>query len=99
MIENFLTTDEIASIYDAGRKLCTEAPREERKVFSASRLEAKSAQNREDYFLNSSDKIRYFFEDGALDGSGNLLVDPSIALNKASPFENYLLELLNRQFN
>lgn len=86
MIEDFLTTDEIAAIYEAGRKLCTEAPRDERIVFSASRLEAKSAQNREEYFLNSSDKIRYFFEDGALDDSGNLLVDPLIALNKASYF-------------
>ncbi len=36
----------------------------------------------DDYFLSSGDKIRYFFEDGALDPDGNLLVDRSVAINK-----------------
>ncbi|WKY05818.1 hypothetical protein Q1695_006209 [Nippostrongylus brasiliensis] len=36
----------------------------------------------DDYFLNSSDKIRVFFEEGALDKDGNLVVDKQRALNK-----------------
>lgn len=36
----------------------------------------------DDYFLNSSDKIRVFFEEGALDKAGNLAVDKHPALNK-----------------
>lgn len=82
VIENFLSVDEILAIFEAGQKLCIDAPKEDRKIFSADRQEKKSAQNREEYFLNSSDKIRYFFEDGALDDNGELLVDPLIALNK-----------------
>lgn len=84
VIEGFLTEDEIATLHQAGENLCTDAPKEERKVFSASRIEAKGAQNREEYFLNSSDKVRYFFEDGALDENGNLLVEATKALNKVS---------------
>uniref|UniRef100_A0A1I7WMY2 Phytanoyl-CoA dioxygenase n=1 Tax=Heterorhabditis bacteriophora TaxID=37862 RepID=A0A1I7WMY2_HETBA len=36
----------------------------------------------DDYFLNSSDKIRVFFEEGALDKEGNLTVPKKKALNK-----------------
>lgn len=35
------------------------------------------------YFLESADKIGYFFEKDALDENGELLVDSSLALNKA----------------
>jgi phytanoyl-CoA hydroxylase len=38
--------------------------------------------SRDDYFLTSGDKIRFFFEDGVLDDAGGLLVDKHQALNK-----------------
>ena len=37
---------------------------------------------RSDYFLTSGDKVRYFLEDGALDGDGELVLSKRQALNK-----------------
>ena len=37
---------------------------------------------RDDYFLTSGDKTRFFYEEGVLDDSGSLLVDKHQALNK-----------------
>lgn len=39
-------------------------------------------QNKDKYFLDSSDKISYFFEGGALGPKGELLVEPEKSLNK-----------------
>lgn len=78
MIDDFLTPAEIDELLDAGKTLCTDAPQEDRKVFSA----VQNNQSKETYFLESGDKIRYFYEGGALNESGELLVDPSVALNK-----------------
>lgn len=57
-----------------------EAPKESRKVFSA--VTTNDVQNKDNYFIESGDKIRYFFEAGALGKDGELLVDPLNALNK-----------------
>lgn len=73
--------------------LCTDAPEKERKIFYASVLESKSVQHKENYFVESSNKIHYFYEAGALNASGDLLVDPSIALNKVRK-EIKILEVL-----
>ena len=36
----------------------------------------------DDYFLTSGDTVRFFFEEGALDDAGNLVVDKQVAINK-----------------
>ncbi len=48
-------------------------------VFST---DAEQGHARDDYFLTSGDKIRYFYEDGVLSPDGDLTVDKARALNK-----------------
>ncbi|CAH2015784.1 unnamed protein product [Acanthoscelides obtectus] len=39
-------------------------------------------QNKDRYFLESGDKISYFYEQGAIGPNGELLVEPHLSLNK-----------------
>lgn len=80
VIEDFLNPEETAELLGAGRALCMEAPQEGRKVFST--IKGVNAQNKQNYFIESGDKVRYFFEEGALGEKGELLVEPTKALNK-----------------
>jgi len=41
-----------------------------------------NTQVADDYFIDSADKISFFYEKAALDNDGRLLVDASLALNK-----------------
>ncbi|XP_050301848.1 phytanoyl-CoA dioxygenase domain-containing protein 1 homolog [Anthonomus grandis grandis] len=79
ILEGFLTEKEIEELKQETNKLIQEMPEQsQRTVFNT----ITAQQNRDKYFLESSDKIRYFYETGALDPEGKLLVDPNIALNK-----------------
>lgn len=66
--------------FEAGLDFCKNVPKNERQVFGD--YERKGAQNKDQYFLDSANKIGYFFEKDALDKDGNLLVDECISLNK-----------------
>ncbi|XP_055524536.1 phytanoyl-CoA dioxygenase domain-containing protein 1 [Wyeomyia smithii] len=80
VIDDFLTADEVTELLEAGQNLHKDAPKEDRRVFST--INAKATQSKDRYFIESGDKVRYFFEEGAVDENGELLVDPSVALNK-----------------
>lgn len=82
IIDDFLTPEEINELKEAGNSLCEEAPKEGIKVFST--LNGAKAQNKDDYFLKSADKVSFFFEEGALNDKGELVVEPAKALNKVS---------------
>lgn len=80
VIDDFLSADEVRELLEAGKNFHKDAPKEERKVFST--INSKTTQSRDHYFIESGDKIRYFFEEGSVGENGELLVDPSVALNK-----------------
>ena len=40
------------------------------------------SHGRDDYFLESGDKIRFFFEDGVINSDGSLAVEKTLSLNK-----------------
>ncbi|KAH8382459.1 hypothetical protein KR009_003684, partial [Drosophila setifemur] len=80
VIEDFLTPEEVDALFQEGRTFCMDAPQTNRKIFST--VKDRDAQSKELYFMESGDKVRYFFEKGAVGEEGQLLVDPMIALNK-----------------
>lgn len=75
VLEGFLTPEEVEALRAKGDSLARNVPQDERKALFAD-------QGRDDYFLNSGDKVAYFYEKGALAEDGSLLVEPHLALNK-----------------
>ncbi|KAJ8965601.1 hypothetical protein NQ317_004360 [Molorchus minor] len=93
VIEGFLSADEVAKLKKEAETLVNDMPDESnRVVFSTTDAESKQSKNK--YFLDSADKISYFFEDGAIGPNGNLLVEPHISLNKIG----HALHVLNPVF-
>lgn len=82
MVEDFLTPDEVAELREAGRHLYKYAPKSARKIFFPSDDDSSEVHHNDEYFLESGNKVHYFFESNALDADGNLIVDSEIALNK-----------------
>lgn len=81
VVEDVFTIEELSEMKGEIERLVTEIDlREQPKSVFSTYDENKHAAD--DYFLNSSDKIRVFFEEGALDKAGNLAVDKHPALNK-----------------
>lgn len=79
VLENYFTTDEVDELKKCGEELTNNLPPEnERKIFSTS----DPTQSKETYFIDSANKISFFFEKDALEENGKLKVDPKISLNK-----------------
>lgn len=74
VVENFLTEEEADELRQAGLQVCRDAPEDDRKVFGE--------HSKENYFLESANKLHYFYESEALDKDGNLLVDKMESINK-----------------
>ena len=75
VLEDFLTPAEVEELRTAGDELARNVPQDLRKSLFAD-------QGKSDYFLNSGDKVAFFYEEGALAEDGSLLVEPHLALNK-----------------
>lgn len=81
VIQDFLTQDEVQEIkVEITRLVEGMDPATDRGVFSTT--DNNSAQASDTYFLESGDKIRYFFEVDAFDKEGNLALDKHRSLNK-----------------
>jgi len=79
VIEGFLSEAEVEALKREGENLVKNMPEQSnRAVFSTTEFQ----QSKDQYFLNSSDKISYFFETGALGPEGELLTEPHLSLNK-----------------
>ncbi|XP_056634033.1 phytanoyl-CoA dioxygenase domain-containing protein 1 homolog isoform X1 [Diorhabda sublineata] len=81
VIEHLFSPEEVEEMKNEAKKLINTMPGEsKRTIFSTTNSE--SQQNKDKYFLESGDKISYFFEEGALGANGELLVEPEYSLNK-----------------
>ncbi|XP_064644861.1 phytanoyl-CoA dioxygenase domain-containing protein 1-like [Lineus longissimus] len=93
IIEDFLSADEVVTLEKTLASIIDEMdPEKENKMAFSTNTE--KVENDNDYFINSADKIRFFFEKGALDERGNLQVDKSRSLNKIG----HALHVLNPEF-
>ncbi|XP_059488046.1 phytanoyl-CoA dioxygenase domain-containing protein 1 homolog [Neocloeon triangulifer] len=80
VLEDFLSEDEILKLRHAGEALATDMP-DSVTIGQFSTVD-NLPQNKDLYFLESGDKIRYFLETGAVGENGKLTVEKGRALNK-----------------
>ena len=78
VLEDFATDAEMESMKSACKQMIDEMdPAEHNAVFSTT-----NHSFRDDYFIDSADRISFFFEENARDKDGNLMYDKHDSLNK-----------------
>ncbi|XP_023018803.2 phytanoyl-CoA dioxygenase domain-containing protein 1 homolog [Leptinotarsa decemlineata] len=81
VVEGLFSNNEVEEMKNEIRRIIKEMPSvSHRTEFSCDDSESELKRNA--YFLDSIDKIGYFFETGATGPNGELLVDPEVSLNK-----------------
>ncbi|KAI5636979.1 phytanoyl-CoA dioxygenase (PhyH) domain-containing protein [Phthorimaea operculella] len=80
VLEEFLLPAECDELRAAGLELANNVPDTDHPSVFATKGDKQ--QLKDTYFLESNDKIRYFYETEAVGEDGQLKVDPSVSLNK-----------------
>ncbi|XP_046547706.1 phytanoyl-CoA dioxygenase domain-containing protein 1-like [Haliotis rubra] len=89
VIPNFLDDTDVSALrHECSNIINDMDPAQHHTVFST------TDQTNDDYFMTSGDKIRFFFEKGALDDKGVLQVDKQLSVNKIG----HALHILNPVF-
>ncbi|XP_037082660.1 phytanoyl-CoA dioxygenase domain-containing protein 1-like [Pollicipes pollicipes] len=98
VIKGFLSEDEVTSLESARARIVDEMNPNEHQISVFSTVEDRqiSLRAKDDYFLQSGDKVRFFWEEGAIDEKGQLTVDRSLGINKIGHALHWLVPEFRR---
>jgi len=93
ILRGFLSPEEVASLETARARLVAEMNPAEHQVSVFSTLEDRQVElrSKDDYFLESGDKVRFFWEEGVFDAAGELTVPRELAINKVGHALHWLV--------
>ncbi|KAK0610212.1 Phytanoyl-CoA dioxygenase domain-containing protein 1-like protein [Lasiodiplodia hormozganensis] len=90
LIPDALSQETVAELLAESHKMLKEFPIESHPMTKFSTGQGEKEHVGDDYFLESGDKIRFFFEEDAFDASGNLTKPKDRAINKIGHYLHQL---------